>query len=124
GRRTYRVWNNHPLQQENGIGAIRGRSKMDRFAAVSAESEGCLNARFSEGIYRFQGDELTIPRRQRRPPAATLAAIAAKYPERDDAVVAAYGTGSYSYRQLTEHFGVHRATVGRIVRSRLPQGEN
>ena len=97
---------------------------MDRFAAVSAESEGCLKARFSEGVYRFQGDELTIPRRQRRPPAATIAAIAAKHPARDDAVVAAYGACSYSYRQLAEHFGVHLATVGRIVRSRLPQGES
>ena len=73
---------------------------------------------------KVQGNELTIPRRQRRPPAATLAAIAAKYPERDDAVVAAYGTGSYSYRQIAEHFGVHLATVGRIVRSHLLQGEN
>jgi len=68
---------------------------------------------------KVQGDELTIPRRQRRPPAATLAAIAAKYPERDDAVVAAYGTGSYSYREIAEHFGVHLATVGRIVRRRM-----
>ena len=72
---------------------------------------------------KVQGDELTIPRRQRRPPAATLTAIAAKHPELDDAVVAAYGTGSYCYRQIAEHFGVHLATVGRIVRSRLLQGE-
>lgn len=72
----------------------------------------------------LQGDELSIPRAQRRPPAPTLAAIAAKHRERDDAIVAAYGTGAYSYRDIAEHFQLHLATVGRIVRARMPQDGN
>jgi transposase len=73
---------------------------------------------------KIQGEELTIPRAQRRPPAATLAAIEARYPERDDAIVAAYKTGSYGYRQIAEHLGVHLATVGRIAGRQMLRCEN
>jgi hypothetical protein len=66
-----------------------------------------------------QGDELSIPRIQRRGPAPSLATIAARHHTRDDAIVAAYDTGVYSYREIAEHFGLHLATVGRIVRARL-----
>jgi putative transposase len=68
---------------------------------------------------RVEGDELSIPRAQRRKPAPSLAAITARHPHRDDAIVAAYATGTYSYREIADHFGIHLATVGRIVRSRM-----
>jgi len=35
---------------------------------------------------------------------------------RNDAIVAAYATGAYSYQDLAHHFGMHFTTVGRIVR--------
>jgi len=73
---------------------------------------------------KVQGDELSIPRVQRRAPAPSLAAIAVKYRERDDAIVAAYATGSYSYGQIAGYFGLHLATVGRIIRKRMLLDEN
>ena len=73
---------------------------------------------------RVQGDTLTVPQVQRRPPPPSLVAIAASYPERNVAIVAAYTTGAYSYREIAEHFGVHLATVGRVVRSAMLQCEN
>lgn len=73
---------------------------------------------------RVQGDELSIPRAQRRAPAPSLARIEAKHGERDDAIVAAYATGSYSYGQIAEHFDLHLATVGRIIRKRMLRSEN
>lgn len=71
-----------------------------------------------------EGDELSIPRSQRRAPAPPLAAIARQHPERDAAIAAAYATGAYSYREVAEHFGIHLATVGRIVRRAALQCEN
>jgi len=73
---------------------------------------------------RVRGDELSIPRVQRQKPAPSLAALAARHPRRDDAIVAAYATGTYSYREIADHFGIHLATVGRIVRSHMQQCEN
>lgn len=62
-------------------------------------------------------DEMTIPRAQRRAPAPPLESIVARHESRDAAIVAAYATGAYSYREIAEHFGVHLVTVGRIVRA-------
>ena len=73
---------------------------------------------------KVQGDEVSIPRAQRRAPAPSLAAIEAKYRERDDTIVAAYATGSYTYGQIAAYHGLHLATVGRIVRKQMLQGEN
>jgi len=67
---------------------------------------------------RVRGDRLTIPRAQRRPPAQTLVNIARRFPNRNDAFVAAYATGAYSYRVIAEYFGVHPSTVARAVRDR------
>ena len=72
----------------------------------------------------IQGDELSIPRAQRRAPVPSLAAIARAHRDRDDAIVTAYGTGAYSYREFAEHFQLHLATVGRIIRARMLQFEN
>jgi len=68
---------------------------------------------------RVRGDESSIPRVQRRPPAPSIAAITRKHRDRNEAIAVAYATGAYSYREIAEHFGIHLATVGRIVRRRV-----
>jgi REP element-mobilizing transposase RayT len=73
---------------------------------------------------RIGGDPSSVARAQRRPPAPTLAGIVARHPERDAAILAAYATGAYGYREIAEHFGLHLATVRRIVRRDLQQCEN
>ena len=73
---------------------------------------------------QVDGDALTVPLVQRRPPAPSLADIAASHGERNAAIVAAYATGAYSYREIAEHFDIHLATVGRIVRGGMLQCEN
>ena len=40
------------------------------------------------------------------------------------AIVTADGTGVYSYREIAEHFQLHLAIVGRIIRIRMLQCEN
>ena len=70
------------------------------------------------------GDTLSVPQAQRRPPPAPLSEIAARRGGRNAAIVAAYATGGYSYREIAEYFGVLLATVGRIVRGAMQQSEN
>ena len=72
----------------------------------------------------IKGDELSIPWAQRRATTPTLRVIANRHPERNDAIVAAYATGAFSYREIGEYFGLHLATVGRIIRRRMLQSEN
>jgi REP element-mobilizing transposase RayT len=62
-------------------------------------------------------EKLGVPKIQQRAPAASLEEIAARYGERNPAIVAAYATGAYSYREIADFFGLHLATVGRIVRA-------
>jgi putative transposase len=69
------------------------------------------------------GDAITVPKVQRRPPAPSLAAIAARHGERNTAILAAYATGAYSYREIAEHFGIHLGTVGRVVRDAMRSSE-
>lgn len=64
-------------------------------------------------------EELNIPRAQRRKPAPSLAALGRRHRNRDEAMVAAHATGAYSYGEIGEYFGLHPASVGRIVRARL-----
>ncbi|MCF6336502.1 MAG: transposase [Gammaproteobacteria bacterium] len=66
-----------------------------------------------------QGDESSVPRAQRRAPAPTLEKIAAKHRDRNKAISVAYATGAYSYREIAEYYGLHLATVGRIVREKM-----
>lgn len=62
-------------------------------------------------------DDINISRlQQRRPPARSLAEIEHTAKSRDDAIIAAYATGAYSYQDLARHFGLHFTTVGRVVR--------
>ncbi len=72
----------------------------------------------------IQGDEQSIPQAQRQVPAVSLDQIADKYRARNDAIIAAYATGAYSYREIAEHFGLHLATIGRIVRGQMQQCKN
>lgn len=62
-------------------------------------------------------DEVNVPKRQRRPPAPSLTALAARHADRDVAMAKAHATGAYSYQQIADEFGVHFTTVGRIVRA-------
>ncbi len=71
-----------------------------------------------------QGDELSVPQVQRRAPAPSLQQISASHPARNEAIVAAYATGAYSYREIAEYHGLHLATIGRIVRKYMQQCEN
>lgn len=70
---------------------------------------------------KVRGDVLTVPQAQRRPPAPALADISANHPDRNTAILVAYRTGAYSYREIAEHFGIHLATVGRVVRRAMQQ---
>ncbi|MGB1109435.1 MAG: REP-associated tyrosine transposase [Gammaproteobacteria bacterium] len=72
---------------------------------------------------RATGQAVTIPRAQRRPPPAPLEAFERRYAERNQAIVAAYRSGAYSYQQIADHFGIHPATVGRVVRAGMQQCE-
>jgi putative transposase len=69
------------------------------------------------------GDELSIPRAQRRAPPPSIEAIVSNHSNRNEAIYAIYSTGAYSYREIAEYFDIHLATVGRIVR-RMQQCEN
>ena len=66
-----------------------------------------------------RGDALSIPRAHRRAPPPSLPAIRAKHRDRNNAILAAYATGAYSYREIAEYFGLHLASIGRIVRARM-----
>lgn len=61
-------------------------------------------------------EDVQIPIAQRRPPPRPLSEIERIAPDRNDAILAAYATGGYSYQQIADYFGVHFTTVGRIVR--------
>ena len=68
---------------------------------------------------QVDGDILSVPQAQRRPVPPSLENIAKSYGERNAAIVAAYGSGAYSYREIADYFGIHLSTVGRIVRSKM-----
>ena len=65
------------------------------------------------------GDELTIPHVQRRRPVSSLESFACRGVSRDAAIVEAYACGAYSYREIADCFGLHRSTVGRIIRRHM-----
>ena len=75
---------------------------------------------FVEQMQRKRPDssrDYNFTRAQRLPPAAPLAEIAGRYKHRNEAIIAAYRTGAYSYSQIADFFHVHFSTVGRIVRA-------
>lgn len=69
----------------------------------------------------IQGDRLSVPQIQRRAPAPSLAEIAKAHCTRNKSIVAAYATGAYGYREIAAYFGLHPATVGRVVRAHWVQ---
>jgi len=73
---------------------------------------------------KLEGDARTVPKSQRRPPVQALAEIASNHNGRNAAISAAYATGDYSYREIAEHFKIHLATVGRIVRKAMQRCED
>jgi REP element-mobilizing transposase RayT len=77
-----------------------------------------------QALASIQGDRLSVPKIQRRPPPPTLADIAAAQPDRNAAIATAYATGAYSYATIAAHFGIHLSTVGRIVRASMQQRDN
>ncbi|SMC18267.1 REP element-mobilizing transposase RayT [Andreprevotia lacus DSM 23236] len=58
-----------------------------------------------------------IPRAQRRPQAKPLAWYAANHANRNEAIAVAYRSGGYTLQDVAAHFGLHYATVSRIVKN-------
>lgn len=58
-----------------------------------------------------------VPKAQKRPPAPTLQTLALTLESRNQVIVAAHATGSYSYQQIADFYGLHFTTVGKIVRN-------
>ena len=61
-----------------------------------------------------------VPLGQRRPPAKPLAEYVSLYPDRDQAIAAAYASGGYTLKEIGDHVGLHYARVSRIVRKARP----
>jgi REP element-mobilizing transposase RayT len=66
-------------------------------------------------------DDVQIPKAQRRAPAPALAELAKRAEDRNAAIVAAHATGAYSYSEIGAFFGLHFATIGKIVRKAAQQ---
>ena len=62
------------------------------------------------------GNDWSIPKKQKRPIAKTLLQIEKQYQDRNLAIVVDYNTAAYSQREISEHCGLHLSTVGVIVR--------
>lgn len=76
--------------------------------------------RFIERMQKLLNDkrhDAQIPKVQRRRPPPSLEQIKRRAKNRDAAIIAAHATGEYSYTQIGEFFGLHFASVGRIVRN-------
>jgi len=61
-------------------------------------------------------DKIDIPMVQMRTPALPLDEIARQYSNRNEAIVAAYATGCYSYKKIGSCFNLHFTTIAKIVR--------
>jgi len=74
--------------------------------------------KFVERMQRLAADQAEIgeiPRAQRRPLAKPLGHYQKSIKGRDAAVATAYATGDYTMQEIADHFGIHYATVSRIV---------
>jgi REP element-mobilizing transposase RayT len=58
-----------------------------------------------------------VPLAQRRPPPKPLAEYISRYPDRDQAIAAAYASGGYTLKEIGSHFGLHYSRVSRIARA-------
>jgi len=61
-------------------------------------------------------EDLNIPKAQRRPPEPPLEKLAQAHANRNEAIVAMYTTGEYSYSQIAAFLNMHFTTVGNVVR--------
>lgn len=81
-------------------------------------SPNFVMAALTKGHLAVHNRDLTeISRASRCVPAPSLAQFQSLYPNRSDAMAKAYATGSYSMREIANHFGVHRTTVSKAVGS-------
>ena len=70
-------------------------------------------------------EDLNIPKAQRRPPAPPLEKLATAHASRNEAIVAMYATGEYSYSQIAAFFNIHFTTVDKIIReAKTNNGKN
>ena len=69
-----------------------------------------------------QSDDVQIPIIQKRKPVPTLERLAAQAADRNEAIVTAHATGAYSYTEIGAFFGLHFASVGKIVRRAKREG--
>jgi REP element-mobilizing transposase RayT len=126
------------LLSQFGSDRAVARAHYRRFVLAGVRQRGSLWEGLRQQIYlgdeafvarmqaqaKIKGDAASVPQVQRRVAAPELAEISAAHPDRNGAIVAAYTSGAYSYREIAEHFGIHLATVGRIVRKAMQQCEN
>jgi len=56
-----------------------------------------------------------VPRAQRRSPARPLGEYAKRYPDRNEAITAAYASGGYTLKEIGQYFGLHYAHVSRVI---------
>lgn len=56
-----------------------------------------------------------IPKKQRRGAAQSLAEYEQATDTRNQAIVAAYGSGGYTLKEIGSHFGLHYSRVSKIV---------
>ncbi|HQS57245.1 MAG TPA: hypothetical protein PLU16_05110 [Gallionellaceae bacterium] len=61
-------------------------------------------------------DFVQIPLAQRRRLPPSLAVIERKSVDRSTAIIVAHATGSYSFQQIADYFGVYFTIIGKIVR--------
>lgn len=66
--------------------------------------------------YSLEKDLSEIPRIQHRPLTKSLRDIATEYPERNDAIYAAYATGAFSQKEIAEYYNLHYSTVSKIIK--------
>lgn len=57
-----------------------------------------------------------VPRLQRRPPAEALEVYRDRHGNRNAAICAAFASGAYTMQQIASFFGVHYATVSRVIK--------
>ncbi|CAK0770780.1 transposase [Gammaproteobacteria bacterium] len=58
-----------------------------------------------------------VPQAKAREPAQPLADYARIHFERDDAIVAAFASGSYTLKEIGDYFGLHYSRISKIVRT-------
>jgi hypothetical protein len=121
GRTARTVWaeagDSHTALQEIRGGGIGRESLWQELKGQIYLGDERFIKRLQSRLKSKESEDINIPRAQRRGPAPSLELIGTRHEDRNEAVVAAYETGEYSYEQIGKHFGVHFTTVGRLVRA-------